>query len=199
MTALRPMLAVGALVILASPLRAQGDRYATVDVRAGYTLPLSTAKDEFKGQSSFGAGFAIALSNRLHLGPTFDFAHHSVKQADGTVIGGPDDQQYNVFHLFLKASFDALTQNHFTIAVNAGPGLLFFQPNDALKNLGAESDRHFAINGGLTITWWFSDRIGLVASPQADIALSRSSGHIDAFKDKSAMMFPLTGGFRFKI
>jgi len=199
MTALRPVFAFGALILAAAPVHAQGDRYATIDIRAGYTLPLSTAKTEFKGQSSFGAGAAIALSNRIHLGPTFDWAHHSVKQANGTVIGGPDDQQYNVFHVFLKVAYDAINQNHFSVAVNAGPGLLFFSPNQVLKDQGTLSDRHFAVNGGLTITWWFSDRIGIVASPQADIALSRSSGHIDAFKNKSAMMFPLTGGFRFKI
>lgn len=206
MTALRPMLAFGALILVAGPAVAQG-RYATIDVRAGYTLPLSDAKTEFKGQSSFGLGVAIALADRVHLGLTFDEAHHSVKQSDtfcaaagkptGCVIGGPEDEQYNVFHLFLKASFDAINQNHFTIGFNAGPGLLFFSPNNVLKAQAVESDRHFAINAGMTITWWFSDRIGILASPQADVALSRSSGHI--FTDHKAMMFPLTGGFRFKI
>jgi len=196
MKVLRPVVAFCGLVLLAGPVLAQ-DRYATIDVRAGYTLPLSDAKDTFKGQSSFGAGAAIALADRIHLGLTFDWAHHSLKQSDGTVIGGPNDEQYNVFHTFVKVVFDAVNQNKFSVAFNAGPGLIFFSPNDILKAQAVESDRHFAINAGMTITWWFSDRIGLLASPQADIALSRSSGHI--FTNSKALLFPLTGGFRFKI
>ncbi|HTL04145.1 MAG TPA: hypothetical protein VL241_00240 [Gemmatimonadales bacterium] len=204
MKALRPVFAFCGLVLLAGPVLAQG-RYANVDVRAGYTLPLSDAKDTFKGQSSFGAGAAIALADRIHLGVTLDWAHHSVKQADGTVIGGPNDEQYNVFHTFLKVSFDAVNQDKFTVGLNAGPGLIFFSPNDVLKRQAVESDRRMAINAGLTITWWFSDRIGLLASPQADIALSRSSGHIlthvgsSSVYTSKAFMFPITGGFRFKI
>jgi hypothetical protein len=204
MKALRPVIAVCGLVLLAGPALAQ-NRYATVDVRAGYTMPLGDAKDTFKGQSSFGAGAAVALADRVHLGITLDWAHHSVKNADGTIVGGPNDPQYNVFHTFLKVSFDAVNQDKFSIGLNAGPGLMFFSPNDILKQQAIESDRRFAINAGLTITWWFSDRIGLLASPQADIALSRSSGHIftnsndeHLYKSK-AFMFPLTGGFRFKI
>jgi hypothetical protein len=203
MRVLRPVLAVGALILLAGPALAQGSRYATIDVRAGYTVTPSAddadlaAGQGFKGQSSFGAGAAIALSDRLHLGFTFDWAHHSVKQLNGEIIGGPDDEQYNLFHTFVKLSFDAVNQEKFTVSLNAGPGLIFFSPNDILKAQAVESDRHFALNGGLTLTWWFADRIGVVLSPQADFALSRSSGHI--FTDKSAVFFPLTGGFRFKI
>jgi hypothetical protein len=196
MRVLRPVLALGAMVLLAGPALAQ-DRYAMVDVRAGYTMPLGDAKDTFKGQSSFGVGAAVALADRIHLGMTFDWAHHSLKQADGSVLGGPNDPQYNVFHTFLKVSFEAVNASNFTVGFNAGPGMLFFSPNDILKAQAVESDRHFAVNAGMTITWWFADRIGIVASPQADIALSRSSGHI--FTDHKALMFPLTGGFRFKI
>jgi hypothetical protein len=156
------------------------------------------AGQKLKGQSAFGAGAAIALSDRLHLGLTFDWAHHSLTRTDGTVIGGPNDPQYNVFHTFVKLSFDAVNQDKFTVSLNAGPGMIFFSPNQILKDsLAREADRHIAINGGLTLTWWFADRIGVVLSPQADFALSRSSGHV--FVDKSAVFFPLTGGFRFKI
>ena len=196
MKVLRPVLAVGALVLLAGPALAQ-ERYATVDVRAGYTLPLSDAKTMFKGQSSFGAGAAIALADKIHLGATFDFAHHSVKQTNGTVIGGPNDEQYNLVHAFLKVSFDAVEMNHWTVSFNAGPGLVFFSPNQILKDQGQVADRHFAVNAGATITWWFADRIGIVLSPQADLAFSRSSGHV--FTSKKALLLPLTGGFRFKL
>ena len=193
MRVLRPVLAVGLLGLIASPAFAQ-EKYATVDVRAGYTLPLGDAKDALKGQSSFGGGFGLALTDRVHLGMTIDWAHHSQKP----VIGGPNDRQFNVFHTFLKVSFDALNSDKVTFAVNAGPGMMFFSPNDALKAAtGYESERHLAVNLGATLTWWFADRIGLVASPQADVALSKSSGNI--FSDKKGMLFPITGGFRFKI
>ncbi len=193
MRVLRPVLALGLLGLFASPALAQ-DRYATVDVRAGYTKPLGDASDVLKGQSSFGGGIMVALGERLHVGATVDFAHHSTKP----VIGGPNDRQFNVVHTFLKASFEVVNSNKVSLEVNAGPGMMFFSPNQAIRDAdGWETERHLAVNGGLTITWWFADRIGIVASPQADVALSKSSGHI--FADKKGMLFPLTGGFRFKI
>ena len=39
--------------------------------------------------------------------------------------------------------------------------------------------------------------VGVIASFQADIALKKTSGQI--FTDGSAMMFPVTGGFVFKL
>ena len=197
MRVLRPVLTVAASMLLAGVCMAQ-DRYATVDIRAGYTVPFgNSTKDTFKGQSSFGEGAAIALADHIHLGATFDWAHHSVKQADGTVIGGPNDQQYNAFHTFLKVSWEALNASKLTIGVNAGPGIVFFSPNEVLKQQGATGDRHFAVNLGATITYWFSDRIGIVLSPQADIAMKKISGQV--FTTGSAMLFPMTGGLRFKL
>lgn len=204
MRVLRPVVAAGILVLLAGPALAQG-RYATISVRAGYTVaPTGDATDlasgqSFKGQSSFGAGAFVALGDRLHLGITTDWAHHSVKQPpDGAVIGGANDQQWNLVHAFLKVSFDVVQAKAVTVALNAGPGLMVFSPNEVLRDLqGVRSDAHFAVNGGATITWWFADRIGIVASPQADIAFKKTSGQI--FKDKTAIFFPITGGFQFKI
>ncbi len=204
MRVLRPVLAAGILVLLAGPALAQ-ERYATVDVRAGYTkTPTGNATDlangqSFKGQSSFGASAFIALGDRMHLGLTTDWAHHSVKQPpDGTIIGGANDPQWNLVHTFLKVSFDVVQMKSWTVALNAGPGIMVFSPNQVIKDAtGLRSDLHFAVNGGATITWWFADRIGIVASPQADYAFKKTSGQI--FKDKSAVFFPITGGFQFKI
>ena len=196
MRVLRPMFAVGFLALLASPLLAQ-DRYATVDVRAGYTFLSGTAKDTLKGQSSFGGSAFIALGDRLHLGFSADWAHHSRKQADGSVIGGAQDQKWNVLHTFLKVSYDVVQSEKVTFSLNAGPGLMFFSPNEVLKAAGRNSDTHVAVNGGARITYWFADRIGLLGSAQADIALKKTKGQI--FLNSSAMMFPITGGFVFKI
>ena len=63
MRVLRPVYAVGFLALLAGPSLAQAqDPYAYVEVRAGYTSPSGTASDSLKGQSSFGAGFAVAVA-----------------------------------------------------------------------------------------------------------------------------------------
>lgn len=197
MRVLRPILAAGLLGLLASPVFAQ-DRYATVDVRGGYTFSSGTAKDSLKGQSSFGGGAYIALGNRLHLGLSADWAHHSQKLADGTVRGGPTDLQWSVLHTFLKVSVDLVQTEKVTFALNAGPGLMVFSPNQQLKDeRGVKTDAHIAVNVGATVTYWFADRIGLLGSFQADIALKRTGGQI--FKNSSAMMFPITGGFAFKI
>jgi hypothetical protein len=209
MRVLRPVVAAGIFVFLAGPVLAQ-ERYATIDVRAGYTVaPKGNADDltigqSLKGQSSFGGGAFIALGNRLHLGLTADWAHHSVYQVnpnpppDRIVVGGANDPEWNLVHSFLKVSFDIVQVKSWTVALNAGPGIMVFSPNQVIKDAtGKRSDLHFAVNGGATITWWFADRIGIVASPQADLAFKKTSGQI--FKDKKAVFFPITGGFQFKI
>jgi hypothetical protein len=206
MRVFRPVLAVAAFALTAgSALAQEQGRFATVEVRAGFTQTSKgtssdlAAKQSLKGQSSFGAGAAIALGTRIHLGLTADWAHHSVYQPAGdTVIGGANDQQWNVLHTFVKVSYSLIQMPKLTVALNAGPGLMIFSPNQVVRDsTGERSDAHFAVNGGATITWWFSDRIGLMASPQADYAFKKSSGQI--FKFKSAKMFPITGGFQFKI
>ncbi len=197
MRVLRPILAAGFLALLASPALAQ-DRYATVDVRAGYTFNSGVAGDSLKGQTSFGAGAYIALGNRLHLGLSADWGHHSQKITGGGIVGGPNDLQWNVLHTFLKVSADLVRTDKVTFALNAGPGLMIFSPNQPLRdNRGLKTDAHFAVNAGATLTYWFADRIGIVGSAQADIALKRTNGQI--FQTGSAMMFPITGGFAFKI
>jgi hypothetical protein len=193
MKVLRAVFAVAFLALTAGPVLAQ-DRYATLDVRGGYTKTLGQAGDSLKGQSSFGAGATIQIGNRLHLGLTADWAHHS----ELPVIGGPEDRQWNVLHTFLKLSFEVLASEKVSVALNAGPGLMVFSPNDVRKDAtGVRTSAHFAGNLGGTVTWWFADRIGLVGSVQADFALKKSSS--DLFPDGTALLMPLTGGFRFKL
>lgn len=197
MRVLRPVLAVGFLAILARPVLAQ-DRYAAVDIRGGYTYNSGDAGTFLKGQSSFGVGVKVALGTRMHLGMSADWAHHSQKLANGSVVGGPNDPQWNVLHTFLKLSFDAVKAEKVTVALNAGPGVIFFSPNQVLRDgTGVRSDAHMALNAGGTLTYWFSDRIGLLLSPQVNIALKKTSGQI--FTTGSALMLPLTAGFQFKI
>ena len=197
MRVLRPVFAAGVLALLASPALAQ-DRYATVDVRAGYTFNSGVAGDSLKGQTSFGAGAHIALGNRLRLGLTADWAHHSQFVGPDSVVGGPDDLKWNVLHTFLKLSFDLVQTDKVTFALNAGPGIMVFSPNQVLKDTrGVKSDAHLAVNAGATLTYWFAERIGLIGSIQADIAMKKTTGQI--FQDGSAMMVPITGGFAFKI
>lgn len=193
MRVLRAVCTVAFLALTAGPALAQ-DRYATLDVRGGYTKTVGQAGDSLKGQSSFGAGATIQVGNRIHVGLTADWAHHS----ELPVIGGPQDRQWNVLHSFIKLSFDLMNSEKVTVALNAGPGLMVFSPNQVLKDAtGARTSAHFAANLGGTVTWWFANRIGLIGSAQADFAFKKSSSFI--FKDGTALLVPLTGGFRFKI
>lgn len=193
MRVLRAVSTVAFLALMAGPALAQ-DRYATLDVRGGYTKPMGAAADSLHGQSSFGAGATIQIASRLHIGLTADWAHHS----EEPVIGGPNDRQWNVLHAFIKLSVDLLNTDKVTVALNAGPGLMVFSPNQTLKDaVGFRTAAHFAGNVGGTITWWFADRIGLVGSAQADFAMKKSSS--DIFANEMALLMPLTGGFRFKI
>jgi hypothetical protein len=193
MRVLRAVCTVAFLALTAGPALAQ-DRYATLDVRGGYTKTVGQAGDSLKGQSSFGAGATFQIGNRIHLGLSADWAHHS----ELPVIGGPQDRQWNVLHAFLKAHFHLLESEKVTVALNAGPGLMVFSPNQVLKDAtGVRTSAHFAGNLGGTVTWWFANRIGLIGSVQADFALKKSSS--DIFPNGTALLVPLTGGFRFKI
>jgi len=193
MRVLHAVSTVAFLALMAGPALAQ-DRYATLDVRGGYTKPMGVAADSLHGQSSFGAGATIQIASRLHVGLTADWAHHS----EEPVIGGPNDRQWNVLHAFVKLSVDLLNTDKVTVALNAGPGIMVFSPNQVLKDaVGFRTAAHFAGNVGGTITWWFADRIGLVGSAQADFAMKKSSS--DIFANDMALLMPLTGGFRFKI
>jgi hypothetical protein len=197
MRVFRPIIAAGFLALVASPAFAQ-DRYATIDVRAGYTFNSGVAGDSLKNQTSFGAGAFIPLGDRLRLGLTADWAHHSQYLDTGLIVGGPNDLRWNVIHAFLKASFDVVQSEKVTFALNAGPGIMFFSPNKVLKDTrGVKSERHIALNVGTTMTFWFAERIGLVGSLQGDFALKKTSGAL--FPESTAMMFPITGGFVFKI
>ena len=209
MRVLRPVVAAGFLVLLAGPALAQ-ERYATISVRAGYTKAPTGNDDDliagqsFKGQTSFGASAFVALGDRLHVGLTTDWAHHSVYVVNPNpppakiIVGGPTDPQWNLVHAFVKVSYDVVQMKSWTVALNAGPGLMVFSPNQTLRDsVGVRTDAHFAANVGATITWWFADRIGIIASPQADFAFKKASGQI--YKDKTTVWFPITGGFQFKI
>lgn len=193
MKVLRAVSTVAFLALMAGPALAQ-DRVATLDVRGGYTKPMGVASDSLKGQSSFGAGATIQIASRLHIALTADWAHHS----ELPEIGGPGDRQWNVLHGFIKLSVDLLNSDKVTVALNAGPGLMVFSPNQVMKDAnGYRTSAHFAGNVGGTVTWWFADRIGLIGSAQADFAMKKSSSYI--FKNDMALLVPLTGGFRFKI
>lgn len=197
MRVLRPVFAAGVLVLLAGPVLAQS-RYATVELRAGYTMGLGAAADTLKGQSSFGGSVNVALSDRMHLGLSADWAHHSRKDANGNVLGGADDPQWHTVHAFLNLSYDVISTDKVTGSLNAGPGLVMLSPNQVLRDgQGLKSDAHFGAKFGGSLTYWFTDRIGLLASPQVIMAMKKTSGQI--FTDKSAMFAVLTGGFNFKI
>src|ERR1041384_6646318 len=202
MRVLRPVLALGIFALTAGPVLAQNSgKFATVEIRAGYTKTSKgdatdlAAGQSLKGQSSFGAGAFIALGSRLQAGLTADWAHHSVYQVAGdTVIGGGADEPGDILHPLAQPRFKpaALPTR------SRGGGLMIFSPDSVLRaKSGPRTDAHFAVNGGATITWWFSDRIGIMASPQADIAFKKTAGRI--FTNKSATTFPITGGFQFKI
>src|ERR1044072_4374925 len=131
MKVLRPGLAAAVFTLIAgSALAQEQGRCATGEIRAGYMQTSKgnstdlTERQSLKGQSSFGAGAMIALGSRVHVGITADWAHHSVCVAPDSVIGGADDQQWNVLHAFAKVKFDLVAMPKWTIAINGGGGPL---------------------------------------------------------------------------
>ncbi|MGH7559928.1 MAG: hypothetical protein ACRENB_02805 [Gemmatimonadales bacterium] len=187
----RPVLAVGVLALLAGPALAQ-DKYATAELRAGYAVTLGEAKDSLNSSTSFGAGAAIALAQRLYLGFQVDWATHETKPITSPV------REWSVLHAFLKVGYNIVDMPKWTVRLSGGPGIMSFSPNQELQTLfGSGNDVHFAVNGSIAVTYWFAERIGLHIAPQFDIAFKKTSGQI--FKESSGMIFPLGGGLQFKI
>lgn len=191
MRVFRSVLAVGVLALLAAPARAQ-EKFATAELRAGYGVTLGDAKDSLQASTIFGAGAAIAVTQRLKLGFSVDFGSHESKPLVDPL------REWRVFHAFLRLAYNIVDVPQWTVGINAGPGIMGFSPNDEIRNAeGIGSEVHFAANVGGTITYWFTERIGLLLSPQLNIAFKKSTGNI--FFDKSGMFAPMTGGLQFKI
>lgn len=175
-------IAVGSLG-LAAPAAAQVD----LNARAGVAVPTFDIADAADPGFVFGGGVALWLSERLAARANVDFGSHPGAEVGG--VAGPDiDVNHYIAGLGLLLTDPA---SPFYISVNAGAGLLTFNPDVD----GADSNSYFAINAGAELGYWLSPGLSIFASPQGDIAFSDE----DELGTGSAWVWPFTAGLKVRL
>lgn len=171
-----------ALAALATvPATAQAQRKASLEARAGLAVPTFDIADVAKAGPVFGAGLQLPLNDRWSLLADVDFGSHEVK---GTTL------DVNVNHYMTKLGYvlGRSQDGKLEFLVNLGAGLMTF----GVDAPGAETRRYFAINAGAKLYYQFSRSLGLVISPQGDIAFQDS----DDFGASTAWVWPVSAGLR---
>lgn len=193
MFAVRLSIAVlaGATLALAQPARAQTARPATAAAPAlprmfleglgGAVVPTFDIADVAKTGTMFGAAFGYALNPRWVLMGEFDYGHHKDK-ATGSV-------SINTLHYIAKLGY-SLTgprERGWEALVNLGAGAVGF-------DVGGSTKTYFAINAGAKITYNLNRSLGIVLSPQGDIAFTKKAD----LNTTNAWVWPVSVGLRFR-
>lgn len=172
--------ALGAAALLAGPVQAQ--RKTSLDLRAGLAVPTFDIADVAKAGPVFGAGLTLPLNDDWRLMADVDLGRHDVK--------GTTDVQVKVNHYMAKLGYvvGRSADGKFEAVVNLGAGLMTFQ----LDVAGAETKSYAAINAGARLAYHVSPNVGLVLSPQGDIAFQKE----EDFGASTAWVWPVTAGLR---
>jgi hypothetical protein len=185
---------VALALVFASPALAQRpEKPFQVEARAGYNLPTGDIADFVDGAFGFGVGFGYYFTPKFVIMGDFDFGSHSYKEDlvdPGFDVGSAKEE---VMHFMGKIGYVLFqsADGKMKILVNAGAGMMNFKFK--ADDLDSESTSKFAINAGAKLYYMFTPSIGLVVSPQGDIAF------LDEEEDgsSSAWVWPLTAGLAF--
>lgn len=181
MQSFRPA-ALAAAAILAATVPAEAQRQASLEARAGLAVPTFDIADVAEGGPAFGAGVRLPLTDRWSLLADVDFGTHEVK--------GATDVDVKVNHFMAKLGYvlGRSADGKLEFLVNLGAGLMSFGVD------GADWKRYAAINAGAKLYYNFSHSIGLVVSPQGDIAFQDS----EDFGASTAWVWPISAGLRIR-
>ena len=191
MSAVRLSLAAiaGITLMAAQPARAQtamgrmGAASATprmfVEGLGGAVVPTFDIANTAKTGAAFGATFGYVLNPRWVLMGEFDYGSHKDKPT-GTVT-------INTLHYIAKVGYSLTGQREqgWEALVNLGAGAVGFDVAGTTKT-------YLAINAGAKITYNFSRNLGIVISPQGDIAFSKKT----ELNTTNAWVWPASVGLR---
>ena len=186
---------VALALVFASPALAQRpEKPFHIEARAGYHLPTGNLADWVDGAFGFGAGFGYYFTPKFIFMADFDYGSHSFKDdaADpGFEFGsGKED----IMHFMGKIGYVLFhsADGKMKILVNAGAGGMNFnwKPDEG----DSESTTKFAINAGAKLYYMFTPSIGIVVSPQGDIAFGFDK---DLEGSSTKWAWPLSGGLAF--
>lgn len=193
MKVLQSVLALAALMILASPAAAQRPAQPwMIEGHAGYYVPTFDVADLAKSEFGFGGGIGYFVTDRILLFGEVDYSAHSgnADEVANLPIGaGFEGADVKVLHFMGKIGYTLYTSpdSKLKILVNAGAGALNFD----VDLPEAESKTYFAINAGAKLYYMFSNNVGLVVSPQGDIAFTSED---DGFTGSTAWVWPFSAG-----
>ncbi len=186
---------VALALVLASPAMAQRpEKPFQVEARAGYNLPTGSLSDWVDGAFGFGAGIGYYFTPKFVIMGEFDFGSHSYKTDivdPGFDVGSAKEE---VMHFMGKIGYVLFqsADGKMKILVNAGAGGMNFKFK--ADDIDSESTTKFAINAGAKLYYMFTPSIGIVVSPQGDIAFGFDK---DVDGSSTKWVWPLTAGFAF--
>ncbi len=179
----------GMTVMAAQPARAQtamgGMGAASVTPKlfveglGGAVVPTFDIANTAKTGAMFGAAFGYELSPRWVLMGEFDYADHAAKATSAARI--------HTIHSMAKVGYSltGAREQGWEALVNLGAGAVSF-------DVAGTTNTYPAINAGAKITYNFSRNLGIVISPQGDIAFSRKAD----LNTTNAWVWPVSVGLR---
>ena len=152
-----------------------------VEGLGGAVVPTFDIANTAKTGAMFGAAVGYVLNPRWVLMGEFDYGHHTAKASSAVTI--------NTLHYLAKLGY-SLTgprERGWEALVNLGAGAVSFDVAGTTKT-------YLAINAGAKITYNFSRNLGLVISPQGDIAFSKKAD----LNTTNAWVWPVSAGLRIR-
>ena len=100
-----------------------------------------------------------------------------------------NDDAFDVLHYIAKVGYQVYQSEDekLRIYVNLGAGAMTFEPDVD----GADSFNYGAINAGAKLYYMFNPNVGIVVSPQGDIAFTSED---DGFTGSTGWVWPFTAG-----
>jgi hypothetical protein len=188
MNTLKQVIAVGlfsSLLVTAGIADAQQEKPFIVEGLAGAAVPTFDITDLADPGPVFGGAVGYAWDKFLFMGE-FDFGTHGGADIEDSEGSYPD---VDVLHYIAKVGYQVYqsSDEKLRIYVNLGAGALSFKADVD----DAETNTYAAINAGAKLYYMFSDAVGLVVSPQGDIAFVDEE---DGFTGSTAWVWPFTAG-----
>lgn len=186
---------VALALVFASPAMAQRpEKPFQVEARAGYSLPTGNLADYVDGAFGFGAGVGYYFTPKFVIMGEFDFGSHSYKEDivdPGFDVGSAKE---DVMHFMGKIGYVLFqsADGKMKILVNAGAGAMNFKFK--ADDVESESTTKFAINAGAKLYYMFTPSVGIVVSPQGDIAFGFDK---DVDGSSTKWVWPLSAGLAF--
>jgi hypothetical protein len=171
-------------MVLSSPLVAQTlPPRVFLEGRGGAAVPTFAISDAIDAGSDFGVTAGLHLSPRWILMGAVDIGSH-----EGAVTGSAD---IATNHYIAKVGYSLTGQRirGWEVSLNLGVGAMSFDPEGT-----GERFTYPAINAGAKVVYNISRALGVVLSPQGDIAFSDE----EEVTTSTAWVWPLTAGLRIR-